>query len=381
MAFERSASLVAIFELLQCLLQLLDGPEGVESEDLLLRCADEALGTTIAFFGKGQRAAARRSLPRRSCPGDLVPEISSRRYHPSDLAEGSRDRRAASPCRGGGLTSSPPPSPMAPKCSPTPWRIGSNASKRTPRVVACFTCATRRARRTTGDRHEDADPLPGTRNHRCHVGAPYLVDPRRHDDSIMSPRPPLRPSAWLGERIVLAHPLQNPRLRCVNLLVLQARPYPAIALAIEGIVRDHLPDLFDRFRIGHRPASAGSAARGLVDRLRFQTASPPERLVFQIRLHPRDTLRFFLWRKEMRVLIASTTTDPKDDRLASFLDLLVENSLAIVSRTSWRAAGRSSHRGRCEIGEIQSIIQPRFDKPLSCLRLISAVLRLRSSGR
>ncbi len=160
------------------------------------------------------------------------------------------------------------PSPMAPKHSRTPWRTGSNASKRVPRVAACLTCATRR---TMVDRHEHADLLPVPEKDRRHVRAPHLIDPQRHDGSIMSPRATLRPSAWLGKQAVLAHQSQNPRLRGTNLLITQACSHFAIALAMERTGLDHLPDLFDRFRIGHLPAWAGPEARGLVIRLRFQT--------------------------------------------------------------------------------------------------------------
>ena len=123
------------------------------------------------------------------------------------------------------------PSPMSPKRSRTPWRIGSRASKRFPRAAACrpmHFC------RTVIDGHEN-ERRPLAHGH-CgsHVRAPHHVRDLRGNRAVMYLRAVRPAHAVRGLEVVLAHQPAHPFLRSADSLDPELRPGLPVPFAMKG---------------------------------------------------------------------------------------------------------------------------------------------------
>ena len=108
-------------------------------------------------------------------------------------------------------------------------------------------------RRAMIDGDEDGD-LAVLDGEGCgHVGSPHPVDGLRDDRPVVVARAAGAAHAGRRREAILAHQAAHPLPRGAQALVTQPRPDLPIALAVEGTVRENLPDGFDQRGVGHQP--------------------------------------------------------------------------------------------------------------------------------
>ena len=132
---------------------------------------------------------------------------------------------------------------MSPKRSRTPWRIGSRASKRFPRVAACRADAFSRA---VIDGHEN-ERRPLAHGHRGrHVRAPHHVRDLRGARAVMCLRAVRPAHAVRGLEVVLPHQPAHPFLRRADPRDPEFRPGLPIPFAMKGRRFEHPANVADQ---------------------------------------------------------------------------------------------------------------------------------------
>src|SRR4051794_10881186 len=105
-----------------------------------------------------------------------------------------------------------------------------------------------------GDEHRG---LALARHHRGHVGAPHEIDPLGRDRAVVGPRAVGPAGALMRQQAVLAGEPQDAAAAGADAGEAQPRPQLAVALAVEGAVRQQLPDRLDQGGVGHRAERPG----------------------------------------------------------------------------------------------------------------------------
>jgi hypothetical protein len=119
------------------------------------------------------------------------------------------------------------PSSKPPKCSRTPWRSGSNASKRLPDLEADALAG------AVIHRHEDADPAVFGGHRGGHVRPPHHVRSFRDDGPVVGLGTVRMPDPLRGLEAPLPHQPPDSLLRSPDALVAEPGPDLAVALAVE----------------------------------------------------------------------------------------------------------------------------------------------------
>src|SRR4051812_30368261 len=233
MPLDDPGAVVGLPEPLQCQAELLDRLEAPQPQQVLLQGADEPLGASVALglADEGGRAPHAEAA-------DLPLEV---------VADVLAAVVVAEPRPGGDV-------PAGGAVASTDGLLDRLESLEAVRAAAGMNAEALGRTVVDGDEHRRLS-LAG--HHRGHVGPPHEIDPLGRDRAVVSFRAVWTSGTLMGQQAVLAGEPQDAATAGADAREAQPRPRLAVALAVEGALRQEPPDRLGQRVVRHRALRPG----------------------------------------------------------------------------------------------------------------------------